>query len=239
MQGSLDVFTLIFLALAVFVAWRLRSVLGTKTGHEKPPGEIFPRKAERPGERNGERPAEAGGNVVRLPTAAANDASEPPFRWAGVTTPGSAVAQGLDAIAREERGFDAREFVAGASAAYEMIVMNFAQGDRKALRGLLSKEVFEDFDQAIAERERRNEKSETTFVSMDKAVIEAAEVRGKAAFITMRFQPKLITVVRDSAGAVVDGSADTVLDVSETWTFSRQLGSRDPNWLLVATEEAA
>jgi predicted lipid-binding transport protein (Tim44 family) len=242
MQGSLDVFTLIFLALAVFVAWRLRSVLGTKTGHEKPPGEIFPRKAERPGDRApdrpGDRPAQNEGNVVRLPTAAANDAAEPAFRWAGVTTPGSAVAAGLDAIAREERGFDAREFVAGASSAYEMIVMSFARGDRKTLKGLLSKEVFEDFDQAISERERRSETSETTFVSMDKAEIEAAEVRGKTAFVTVRFQPKLITVVRNNAGAVVDGSADTVLDVSETWTFSRQLGSRDPNWLLVATEAA-
>jgi predicted lipid-binding transport protein (Tim44 family) len=175
-----------------------------------------------------------------LPNAAANDtAPEQGFRWTGVAQPGSAIAAGLDAIAREERGFDAREFVEGAKSAYEMIVMSFARGDRKTLKGLLSKEVFDDFDQAITEREKRNEVAETTFVAMDKAEITAAEVKGKTGLVTVRFAPKLITAVRNPAGEVVDGSADTVVDVTETWTFSRQLGARDPNWLLVATEAGA
>jgi predicted lipid-binding transport protein (Tim44 family) len=225
-----DIFTLVFMALAVFVAWKLRSVLGQKTGHEKPPGDIFPRKASTP-------PASGEGNVIRLPGAAANDtAAERAFRWTGLAQPGSAVATGLDAIARDDRGFDGKVFVEGAKAAYEMIVMSFARGDRKALKGLLSKDVFEDFDQAITDREKRNEQAETTFVAMERTEITAAEVKGKSALITVRFSPKLISVVKNSAGEVVDGSADTVVDVTETWTFSRQLGSRDPNWLLVATE---
>ncbi len=233
MQGSFDIFTLVFLALAVFVAWKLRSVLGQKTGHEKPPGDVFPRKpppSQVPGE----------SNVIRMPGAAANDpAASESFRWQGVTEPGGSVASGLDQIAREESDFDAREFVEGSKAAYEMIVMSFARGDRKALKGLLSREVFDDFDQAITEREKRNETAETTFVSMEKAEMTAAEVKGKMGFLTMRFSPKLITAVKDSAGKVVDGSTEAVVDVTETWTFSRQLASRDPNWLLVATEAGA
>ncbi len=228
----MDIFTLVFLALAVFVAWRLRSVLGTKTGHEKPP-EWLPRSGKP------SAPQASEGNVIRLPNAPANDGAPPPFRWAGVTTPGTPVADGFDAIAREEPGFDANEFVAGAKAAYEMIVMSFARGDRKTLKGLLSKEVYEDFEHEIAQRESRKETAETTFVSMQKAEITAAELRGRMAFVTVRFQPKLISAVRDASGAVVDGSAEQVVDVAETWTFSRQLGARDPNWLLVATEAGA
>lgn len=230
MQGSFDIFTLVFIALAVFVAWKLRSVLGTKTGNEQPPGDIFQKKPTVP-------PPAAEGNVVRLPGTAANDAgAEQPYRWTGMAEPGSPIAAGLDAIAREERDFDARTFLEGSKAAYEMIVQSYAKGDRKTLKGLLSKDVFDDFDQAITEREKRSEIAETTFVSMSKADMTAAEVRGKMGMVTVRFSPKLISVVRNKAGEVVDGSADAVVDVTETWTFSRQLGSRDPTWILVATE---
>ena len=241
MQGSFDIFTLIFLALAVFVAWKLRSVLGQKTGNEQPPRDIFAKKPPptTPGSAPGSSPASGApdSNVIRLPGVAANDVmADAPFRWAPVTTPGSPLAAGLDAIAREEPAFDAQGFVEGASAAYEMIVSSFAKGDRKTLKGLLSKDVFEDFDQAITDREKRRETVETTFVAMGKAEMIAAEAKGKVGLVTMRFQPKLISAVRDAGGAIIDGSPDTVVDVSETWTFSRPLGTRDPNWLLVATE---
>jgi predicted lipid-binding transport protein (Tim44 family) len=239
MQGSFDFFTLLFLALAVFVAWKLRSILGTKTGHEKPPGDIFCRQnqakdASRPPGPGQPPPRE--GNVIRLPNAPAEPGAPPPYPWTGVAEPGSPVAAGLDAIAREEPGFDARVFLQGASAAYEMIVAAYARGDRKALKGLLSKEVYDDFDQDIAAREKAKQTAETTFVSMDKAEIIAAEARGRSAQVTVRLRPKLITVVRDAAGAEVSGSATAVVDADETWVFARQLGSRDPNWLLIATD---
>jgi predicted lipid-binding transport protein (Tim44 family) len=233
MQGSFDIFTLVFLALAVFVAWKLRSVLGQKTGNEQPPGDIFQKKNPSAAAGQGES------NVIRMPGAASRDAApEQPFRWTGLAAPGSAQAAGLDAIAEQERGFDAQGFIHGSKAAYEMIVMSFARGDRKTLKGLLSKEVFEDFDQEITEREKRGDVAETTFVSMEKAELVSAEVKGKTGFVTVRFAPKLISTVKDASGKIIEG-ADTVVDVSETWTFSRQLGSRDPNWLLVATEAGA
>jgi len=144
--------------------------------------------------------------------------------------------RGLDEVARVEPGFDARAFVDGAKVAYEMIVTAFAHGDRKALKNLLSRDVFDGFDRAIAERERRGEKAETTFVSIDKAEIAGVEVRNRVAQVTVRFLSKLITATRDAAGKVVDGSPEAVVDVTDIWTFARTLGTRDPNWQLVATE---
>ncbi|CAN7670335.1 Tim44/TimA family putative adaptor protein [Bosea sp. LjRoot90] len=239
---NFDMTTLVFLALAVFVAWKLRSVLGQKTGHEKPPADPFARREAPPMRPDQQGNGERRDNVVRLP-GAANDAAAAPAadaeRWKDIAEPGSPIAVGLDEIARQEPRFDAPGFVGGAKSAYETIVTAFARGDRKTLKGLLAKEVYDGFDQAIAEREKRGEKAESNFVSIDKAEITGAEVKGKAAQITIAFVSQLISAVRDAQGIVVDGSAEMVSEVNDVWTFSRQLGSRDPNWLLVATESAA
>ncbi|KUL95189.1 calcium-binding protein [Bosea sp. WAO] len=240
---NLDMTTLVFLALAVFVAWKLRSVLGQKTGHEKPPTDPFQRR-ETPPLRPDQAPQGDArrDNVIRLP-GAANDptADEVPAadRWKDIAPAGSPIIAGIEEIARQEPGFDPRGFLGGAKAAYETIVTAFARGDRKMLKGLLAKEVYEGFEQAISEREKRGEKAESNFVSIDKAEITAVDVKGKTAQVTIAFVSQLISVVRDAQGNVVDGSADSVSEVNDVWTFSRQLGSRDPNWLLVATESAA
>jgi predicted lipid-binding transport protein (Tim44 family) len=239
MQDSLDVTTIIFLALAAFVIWRLRSVLGQKTGREQPP--VMRREPPPPARQEPGSPEP--GNVVRLPGAAAGRANGSgaelaPDRWKGVAEAGSAVASGLDEIAKVEPGFDARGFIEGAKMAYEMIVTAFAQGDRKALKNLLAREVYEGFERAIADREKRGEKAETTFVSIDRADIENVEVKSRVAQITVRFVSKLITATRDAQGNVIDGSPEAVVDVTDVWTFARTLGARDPNWQLVATESA-
>ena len=234
-----DVTTIVFLALAVFVIWRLRSVLGQKTGHERPPMDPFVRRE--PGDPS--RPAPNGtDNVVRLPGAGQDRQPQgalvtpAPDRWAGLTEQNTPVSRGLDEVAKIESDFDARGFVEGAKAAYEMIVTAFAQGDRQALRNLLAKEVYEGFERAIADRETRGEKSETTFVSIDKAELAGVDVRNRVAQVTVRFLSKLITATRDSGGKVIDGNPEAVVDVTDVWTFARTLGSRDPNWQLVATE---
>jgi predicted lipid-binding transport protein (Tim44 family) len=153
-----------------------------------------------------------------------------------VTEPDSIVARGLDDVARIEPDFDAPGFVEGAKSAYEMIVTAFAQGDRQTLRNLLSKDVLDGFERAIADRETRGEKAETTFVSIDKAELVSVEVRNRVAQVTIRFLSKLITATRDAGGRVIDGNPEQVVDVTDVWTFARTLGSRDPNWQLVATE---
>jgi predicted lipid-binding transport protein (Tim44 family) len=160
----------------------------------------------------------------------------PAERWKGIAEPGSAVAAGLDAIAGEDKAFDAKHFVTGARAAYEMIVLAYAQGDRRALKNLLSREVYEGFETAIRERESRGDTVETRFVAIDKSDVSAAELRGRVAQITLRFVSQLISVTRDKASNVIEGNAEKVTDVTDVWTFARDLSSRDPNWKLVATE---
>lgn len=237
MQETLDPTTLIFIALAIFVAWRLRSVLGQKTGHEQPPVDPF-RRERKPAEKEGAAPAaprKADANVVRMP-GLDRPAVPAGDRWAGITEPDTPIAKGLDAIDAAEPGFDAKGFVEGSKMAYEMIVLAFAAGDRKALKDLLSKDVYEGFEAEISRREKEGHKVQTTFVSIDRAKIVSVDVRGRVAQVTVDFASKLITVTRDASGAVIDGDAGAVVDVNDIWTFARTLGSRDPNWQLVATE---
>ncbi len=235
----LDIYTIIFLALAVFIFVRLRSVLGQRTGRERPPYDPYSRDSARP-----QPPAKD--NVVNLPDravpppAAADDAEVEPaaFRWKDVVPEGSEAAAALDRIVAVEGDFDPAHFLTGAKAAYEMIVTAFAAGDRRNLRDLLAKDVYDSFVAAIADRESRGETMETRFVAIERAELQDVTVTGRTAQLTVRFVSKLISTTRGRDGAVVDGSPDTVADVIDVWTFSRDLGTRDPNWKLVATEAA-
>jgi predicted lipid-binding transport protein (Tim44 family) len=230
-----DIYTIIFLALAVFIFLRLRSVLGQRTGRERPPYDPY-------AARDRGRPPPGNDKVVALPSrgseAAARPAEEakPADRWKGIAQPDSAVAKGLDAIEADDKAFDPKHFLGGARAAYEMIVTAYAEGDRRTLKNLLARDVYDGFDSVIKERETRGETAETRFVSIDSTDIIAAELRGKVAQVTMRFVSQLVSVTRDRTGAVKDGSPDKVTDVTDVWTFARDVTSRDPNWKLVATE---
>src|SRR5258708_1700548 len=236
MPDLFDLTTIIFLALAVFIFLRLRSVLGQRTGRERPPYDPY-------SAREAARPSSTNDNVVALPPRSPEVApkpvseAEPPVeRWKGVAEAGSAVAIGLDAVVALDPSFDAKHFVTGARAAYEMIVTAYAQGDRRSLKNLLSREVYDGFEAAIKEREGRAEKAETRFVSIDKSDITGAEVKAQTAHVTMRFVSQLVSVTHDRNGNVIEGSPDKVTDVTDVWTFARDLTSRDPNWKLVATE---
>lgn len=233
MQDNLDVLTLIFFALAVFVIYKLRSVLGQRTGNERPPFNPL----ERPEPQARRQPEN---NVVPL-NPAAPPRPEPQPQDAeqvvrGVAEPGTPVHEGLVAIVKADPGFNPREFLDGARSAYEMIVLAFAAGDRRTLKDLLSKEVYEGFVTAITQRESRGETVESRFVSIDRAEVSEAALKGRTAHVTVRFASKLITATRDQAGTVVDGAADKVTDVTDVWTFARDVTARDPNWRLVATE---
>jgi predicted lipid-binding transport protein (Tim44 family) len=233
---NFDILTIVFLGLAIFVIIKLRSVLGQRTGHERPRDLFPPRQAENP-------PSAApdnASNVIPMPHVQRETAApaDPAARLAGIAAPDSPAHRGLSEIMAQDPSFDPAEFVGGAKAAYEMIVMAFANGDRRTLGDLLSKDVYEGFEAAINEREARGEKVETQFVSIDKAEISDALLRARSAQVTMRFQSKLITATRNAAGAVIDGNAEKVIDVTDIWTFARDVTSRDPNWRLIATESA-
>ncbi|MBP0577723.1 Tim44 domain-containing protein [Labrys sp. LIt4] len=230
-MGSFDIITLVFLGLAVFVIFKLRSVLGERTGAEPPTFEGVRRDAQpasrddrgaNPPQRDAESPIEA-----QMPTSA--------FRWEGFAEKDTPLAAGFDAIAAVDPSFQPQSFIPGAKAAYEMIVTAFNNGDRKTLKNLLSRENFDAFSQDITEREARGETVQANFVSIDKADIVAADVKGRVAELTVSFVSQMISATKDRNGAVVDGSLDQVAVVTDTWTFARDTSTKDPNWRLVAT----
>jgi len=253
MDGGLTLLNIILLAVAIGVFLKLRSVLGRRTGHERPPYDPYSDTGN-----------PAGGNpsgndkVVTLPTrprpqtdSAARgrtvDAAGDPFaepaeirnRWRGIAEDGSAVAETLSAIARIDRSFDAEAFLGGARAAYEMIVTAYADGDRAALKPLLSAEVFGGFEAAIADREKKGLHIEQSFIGIDKAKLSTATLDGSRARLTVTFRSQLTSSTRTADGVVVEGDPVTIREVNDVWTFERDISRRDPNWKLVATGASA
>jgi predicted lipid-binding transport protein (Tim44 family) len=232
--NDVDIYTIIFLALAVFIFLRLRAVLGQRTGSERPP---FDRPRVQGAPDNNVVPLP--GKVIDQPALApAAEVAPPTDRWKGLAESGTTLAQGLDAIVAQDSSFDPKHFLSGARSAYEMIVLAFANGDRRALRDLLSSEVYDSFETVMKDREKHEQKTETRFVSIDKAELVNAEMRDRAAQLTVRFVSQMISVTRDKAGTIVDGNPDKVADITDVWTFARDTTSRDPNWKLVGTGSA-
>jgi len=235
MNGIMDFYTIIFLVIAVVIFLRLRNVLGRRTGSERPPFDPFSRRsaqAEPTGDKVIDlprRPAAREGGTQDVEPAAAE-------RIKVIAPVGSTLHDALKTVAAVDRSFDPEAFLVGAKSAYEMIVTAFAEGDRKVLKQLLSREVYEGFVAAIGEREGRGESIEFRFVGIDRAEITAADVKGTTVQITVRFLSKLISATRDKGGDVIDGDPVHVGDVTDIWTFARETTSRDPNWKLVATE---
>jgi predicted lipid-binding transport protein (Tim44 family) len=237
-EYDVDIYTIIFLALAVFIFLRLRSVLGQRTGSERPPYDrAAPNVVQRTQDNNNVVPM-PGAVIDQAPLAPSADVA-PADRWKGIAEPGTPLAAGLDAIVAHDPSFDPRHFISGARSAYEMIVLAFANGDRRALKDLLSSEVYDSFEAVIKDREKHEQKTETRFVSIDKAELVGAEARDKAAQLTVRFVSQMISVTRDKTGTIVDGNPDKVADITDVWTFARDTSSRDPNWKLVGTGSAA
>jgi predicted lipid-binding transport protein (Tim44 family) len=233
-ERDVDIYTIIFLALAVFIFLRLRNVLGQRTGAERPPYDRATRDIVHGAQDNNVVPM-PGKAIDQVPLAPTADVAPPTDRWKGLAEAGTPLALGLDAIATQDSSFDPQHFISGARSAYEMIVLAFANGDRRALKDLLSSEVYESFDAVIKDREKHEQKTETRFVSIDKAELVNAEARDRAAQLTVRFVSQMISVTRDKAGAIVDGNPEKVSDITDVWTFARDITSRDPNWKLVGT----
>jgi len=227
-----DFGTIFFLIAAIVIFFQLRNVLGRRTGSERPP--FDPYTAARTGSKGESSPSE---NVVSLPRRKGGAEAETAYAAIdAIAKPGTDLNKGLRAIRDADPSFEPRSFVDGAKMAYEMIVMAYADGDRRTLRNLLSREVYDGFVAAIADRESRSEKIQSSFVGIDKAEIVNAEMKGTEAHVTLRIVSELISATRNSTGEVIDGDPETVAEVKDVWTFARDTRSRDPNWKLVATE---
>jgi predicted lipid-binding transport protein (Tim44 family) len=237
MDDFFDLPTLIVIGLAIVILFRLRSVLGTRTGNERSP---LQRRSEATAKANAEE------NIVQMrprPIEAQPDenAERQARRLAGEIEQYSGgdanVAAGLKAIAEADPTFSPKTFLEGAKMAYEMIVTAFAQGDRKTLKNLLDKEVYDGFERAIAEREAAGHKVDFTFVGLPKVDISEAELDKRSANVTIRFHAEVVSATRDKDGTLIEGNADQVKTIADEWTFARSPKSRDPNWKLVATSQ--
>lgn len=229
---------LIFFAIvAVFLGWRLYLVLGRRTGNERTIDPLAgrpvdgPRRAPEADKPNdADRPAD---NVVMLP----RDQRRLEAALAG--TPDTA-RQGLEAIAKADPSFNPMDFLSGAKTAFDMILAAFAKGDNLALRPLLNDEVYRNFNAAISDRQRLNQKLTSTLVGILGTDIVVAELTGEGnrqeARVTVKFNSQQINVTTDASGATVDGSPTEVQTIIDLWTFARQIKARDPNWQLVATD---
>lgn len=226
MHQGLQFLDIIFLALiAGFLFFRLRSVLGRRTGEERPPTNPYAGRSNTAGAAERE-------DVIRpLPA--------PDARRAGAATvdvrPAADSVPGLAQIRAADPAFDAGQFLDGARAAHEMVLGAFAGGDRDTLRDLLAPEVFEGFDAVLRDREAKDQHAETTLVEAERTEIVSAEVRGREARVTVRLVSEIISCVKDSEGRIVEGHPTVPHVVTDIWTFSRDSKSRDPNWILVAT----
>jgi len=220
---------ILFAAVAAFFVFRLRGVLGKRMGHDKPPSDPF---RKRSAESDDDK-------VISLPDRnKAESDEEPPEPAVAAEEPaaaGTPLEAGLMQIKLADKNFDEEPFLAGARAAFEMIIATFANGDAKALRPLLSNDVYGDFAGAITERRGAGQTLETTLVGISEAEIIEAELQARTAFVTIKFVSEQINVVRDKKGEVVEGDPTGVTKITDIWTFARNTRSRDPNWTLVAT----
>jgi len=243
MADIFDTTTIITIVVAVFVLLRLRAVLGKRTGHQRPPFQPYEidrkTRTTRPANSNHQTDND---NVVPLPnqkTTARKMSDDMDPREKAINEyakSGTKLNKGLKEVAASDASFLPESFISGGRMAYEMIVTAFADGDRKALKNLLSREVYDGFAAAISERENKGEKVESNFVGIEEAKITAAGVNGNDAQVTVQFVSQIISATINAKGEVVDGDPDQVGEVKDIWTFARDVRSRDPNWKLVATE---
>jgi predicted lipid-binding transport protein (Tim44 family) len=247
MDGKLDLFTILAIIGALLAVLKLRSVLGKDSeGGEE-------RRAER---MNAERRRATGGDngkVVAMPrretVAAAEGApaggdvavADAEQRFLSFAGGDAALGRGLFDIFKFDPAFDPATFVKGARQAYEMIVTAFAEGNRKTLKDLLSREVNDEFVAEMVARDKRGELIDQSFVGINKADIVEAEIKNGIANVTVRFVSQLITATRDRTGTVTSGDPQKIREVTDVWTFSRDVSTArarlNLNWRVVATQE--
>ena len=209
---------LVLAGIAVFLVLKLRSVLGTREGFEKPP---VPLEDARPKPKRDFEVIEGGPDrdiVDHVPE-------------------GSDAALALAAMKKAEPAFNVNEFLRGARGAYEMILMAFERGELDKIRPFLSDDVEASFGAAIDARDREGRTVEANFLGLREITINDAEFdqTSRTGEITVRFVGELTSAVRNKAGEIVEGSTTEIKRQRDSWTFARRMGVQDPNWQLVAT----
>lgn len=213
---------IVILALvAVFIGLRLYSVLGERTGHEQP---IL-------------KPADPEAEARIEPRAAARPAAAPSISETDDLAYLPMAGPAVRALLAADPSFDVARFLEGSKAAYRLILEAFWKGDVEAMRPYVDSHVFETFASAVEQRKKDGLALDNRLVAIDQAVIAGAEVDRNVALVTVRFEADIAAVTRNAAGEVVAGSLSDAVQTRDRWTFRRDTSSRDPNWLLVETDE--
>lgn len=212
-------YVILFAMIAGFLAMRLYSVLGKRTGHEQP----LPKPAEE--------------RLAAAPMARTIDVT-PEVRDTGPRLIDAGAESGLRAVIAADPSFDVAQFVEGSKAAYRMILEAFWKGDEETLGWLVEEDVRAGFTAAIEERRAAGHVLENRLVAIERAQIVEAVLEGKTARLTVRFDADIASVTRDAQGVLVAGSMSDAVETHDAWTFARDLRSDDPNWKLVETDDA-
>ena len=226
MSQIFDPLNLLILAIAIVIFWRLGSLLGRRTGNERPPFDPYSSTdALEKSAANGKiadssRPRQP--EKRRSAPATAPAAENVPV-WEGFAAKNTALAKGLEKLAAADADFDPRAFIEGAKAAFEIVISAFARGDKQALKPLLSAEVMDGFSQDIDRRSEVGEKLESSLVGIVKTAFVKADVVGRKAVITLRFVSELISARRNRAGEVIDGDDKKIREITDVWTFERDV----------------
>lgn len=223
-DGFVFIEIVIFAMIAAFLVYRLRSVLGRRTGEERQRSNPF---TPAPG-------AAKPDNVVNLPERNRTRPDVAPGADVVVSDEPLSLAASIDQIRAADPTFDEKHFLEGSKAAFAMIVDAFARGDTATLRPLLADDVYDSFAQVIRDRQAAGEQHEARIEQVREAeVVEAKLDAGRTARVTVRLVSDQVNVVRDRNGAVIDGDPKALVENTDVWTFARNLRSRDPNWALV------
>jgi predicted lipid-binding transport protein (Tim44 family) len=222
MNPAIDPLNIVLLIAAVIIFWRLKSVLGTRTGNERPSTDYTLRR-------------EAKVQTPESETIDVTPREQTQARWTGIAEEGSPLAQSLDAIFAKFSSFDPKGFVSGAAVAYEMVLEAFAVGNKGALKDLLAPDVFKAFASIIDERAAKGETHAFQIVTVKKSKLEQASLAGNRANLGVRFAADVISVRKDRDGEVLEGDEKEIREISDFWVFERDMTSRNPNWKLVST----
>ncbi|MFA7433565.1 MAG: Tim44/TimA family putative adaptor protein [Gemmobacter sp.] len=214
---------LVLAAIAVFLVLKLRSVLGTREGFEKPP-------LPNPATADEDRPRRREFSVIE---------GGPDRDITDHAPEGSPAARALLAMKRAEPDFSVGEFLHGARGAYEMILMAFENGELEEVRPFLSTDVYDAFASVIEHREQEGLTVEASFIGLRELALQDAgfDADSGEGEVTVRFVGEMTSAVRNNAGEIVEGSPTEIRRQRDVWTFARRMGGDDPNWQLVATAE--
>lgn len=245
MSEFFDIPTLVIIGVAIFVLMRLRNVLGTRTGTERKPG-VKPSSMAQNQKSSKIQAIREDDVVVPLhPDMDPNSEQEELERAARkfdaeldkAVGDNKELRQGLVAISQVDDAFTPKIFLEGAGSAYEMIVTAFAAGDKRSLKDLLEKDVFEGFESAIDTREKEGKSVDFTFVGLSNIEFLQAELENNTASLTLRFDADIVSATKDKDQNTIEGHDEQVVNIADEWTFARNTRSRDPNWKLVATDQ--